>query len=168
MMKYTNPKSRANIIFRYIMYPIVCLLIVEALVAVSLMDHLTLKQIVLYALPDPPLLAFTVVTVLLLTLWYGGSRVSSIEYDEASRTFVVWHYNWLFQHKRKVIHLDDLRFSDYHALAPFLFYKVTVIRLTDTRHRRTLFFTSGLGWKRKQVDEIAEKLKEIKGADAYL
>lgn len=83
------------------MYPTVCLLIVEALVAVSLMDHLTLKQIVLYALPNPPLLAFTVATVLLLTLWYGGSRVSSIEYDEASRTFVVWHYNWLFQHKER-------------------------------------------------------------------
>ena len=25
-----------------------------------------------------------------------------------------------------------------------------------------MFFTSGLGWKREQVDEIADKLKEIK------
>ena len=31
-----------------------------------------------------------------------------------------------------------------------------------------MFFTSGLGWKRRQVDEIANKLKEIKEPTVYL
>ena len=90
------------------------------------------------------------------------------EIDNDSKTFVFWHYNWLFQHKRKVIHFDDFRYSVYHnMLTPYFFFLVTWMPIKDTRNKRILLFTSGLGWKRKQVDEIISKLKEIKEPDRY-
>ena len=161
-MKYTNPKSRISIIFRYIMYSIACVIVVDAFVGATLLDHLTFKQIVLYAFPS--MLPYVVVLVLPLSLWYGGSRITAIEYDNDSRTLSLWHYNWLFRQKQKEIPLCDFEYSDFHILAPSLFYKIKIILISDTRRRRTLVFTSGLGWKRKQVDEIANKLREIKEA----
>ena len=158
-MKYTNPKSRISIIFRYLMYSIACALVVDTFVGATLLDHLTIKQIVLYAIPT--MLPYVVVMVLPLTLWYGGSRITSIEYDDNSKTLSLWHYNWLFRPKQKEIPLCDFEYSDYHILAPFLFYKIKIIQIADTRRRRTLVFTSGLGWKRKQIDEIVNKLREI-------
>ncbi|MDY6288851.1 MAG: hypothetical protein SPM02_05310 [Bacteroidales bacterium] len=161
-MKYANPKSRISIIFRYIMYSIACVIVVDAFVGATLLDHLTFKQIVLYAFPS--MLPYVVVLVLPLSLWYGGSRITAIEYDNDSRTLSLWHYNWLFRQKQKEIPLCDLEYSDYHILAPFLFYKIKIIQIADTRRRRTLVFTSGLGWKRKQVDVILNKLREIEEA----
>ncbi len=161
-MKYANPKSRISIIFRYIMYSIACVIVVDAFVVATLLDHLTFKQIVLYAFPS--MLPYVVVLVLPLSLWYGGSRITAIEYDNDSKTLSLWHYNWLFRQKQKEIPLCDLEYSDYHILAPFLFYKIKIIQIADTRRRRTLVFTSGLGWKRKQVDEILNKLREIEEA----
>lgn len=161
-MKYANPKSRISIIFRYLMYSIACVIVVDAFVGATLLDHLTFKQIVLYAFPS--MLPYVVVLVLPLSLWYGGSRITAIEYDNDSRTLSLWHYNWLFRPKQKEIPLCDLDYCDFQILAPFLFYIITVIQISDTRRRRTLTFTSGLGWKRKQVDEIANKLREIKEA----
>ena len=158
-MKYTNPQSRISIIFRYLMYSIACALVVDTFVGATLLDHLTIKQIVLYAIPT--MLPYVVVMVLPLTLWYGGSRITSIEYDDNSKTLSLWHYNWLFRPKQKEIPLCDFEYSDYHILAPFLFYKIKIIQIADTRRRRTLVFTSGLGWKRKQIDEIVNKLREI-------
>lgn len=158
-MKYTNPKSRISIIFRYLMYSIACALVVDTFVGATLLDHLTIKQIVLYAIPT--MLPYVVVMVLPLTLWYGGSRITSIEYDDNSKTLSLWHYNWLFRPKQKEIPLCDFEYSDYHILAPFLFYKIKIIQIADTRRRRTLVFTSGLGWKRKQIDKIVNKLREI-------
>lgn len=158
-MKYTNPKSRISIIFRYLMYSIACALVVDTFVGATLLDHLTIKQIVLYAIPT--MLPYVVVMVFPLTLWYGGSRITSIEYDDNSKTLSLWHYNWLFRPKQKEIPLCDFEYSDYHILAPFLFYKIKIIQIADTRRRRTLVFTSGLGWKRKQIDEIVNKLREI-------
>ena len=158
-MKYTNPQSRISIIFRYLMYSIACVLVVDVFVGATLLDHLTIKQIVLYAIPT--MLPYVVVMVLPLTLWYGGSRITSIEYDDNSKTLSLWHYNWLFRPKQKEIPLCDFEYSDYHILAPFLFYKIKIIQIADTRRRRTLVFTSGLGWKRKQIDEIVNKLREI-------
>lgn len=161
-MKYANPQSRISIIFRYIMYSIACVIVVDAFVVATLLDHLTIKQIILYAIPS--MLPYIGVMALPLTLWYGGSRITSIEYDNDSRTLSLWHYNWLFRPKQKEIPLCDLDYCDFQILAPFLFYIITVIQISDTRRRRTLTFTSGLGWKRKQVDEIANKLREIKEA----
>ena len=161
-MKYANPKSRISIIFRYLMYSIACVLVVDVFVGATLLDHLTIKQIVLYAIPS--MLPYVGVMALPLTLWYGGSRITAIEYDNDSRTLSLWHYNWLFRPKQKEIPLCDLDYCDFHILAPFLFYIISVIQISDTRRRRTLTFTSGLGWKRKQVDEIANKLREIKEA----
>lgn len=158
-MKYTNPKSRISIIFRYLMYSIACVLVVDVFVGATLLDHLTIKQIVLYAIPS--MLPYVGVMALPLTLWYGGSRITSIEYDDNSKTLSLWHYNWLFRPKQKEIPLCDFEYSDYHILAPFLFYKIKIIQIADTRRRRTLVFTSGLGWKRKQIDEIVNKLREI-------
>ena len=158
-MKYTNPKSRISIIFRYLMYSIACALVVDVFAGATLLDHLTIKQIVLYAIPS--ILPYVVVMILPLTLWYGGSRITSIEYDDNSKTLSLWHYNWLFRPKQKEIPLCDFEYSDYHILAPFLFYKIKIIQIADTRRRRTLVFTSGLGWKRKQIDEIVNKLREI-------
>ena len=161
-MKYTNPKSRISIIFRYIMYSIACVIVVDVFAGATLLDHLTIKQIILYAIPS--MLPYVGVMALPLTLWYGGSRITAIEYDNDSRTLSLWHYNWLFRPKQKEIPLCDLDYCDFQILAPFLFYIITVIQISDTRRRRTLTFTSGLGWKRKQVDEIANKLREIKEA----
>ena len=161
-MKYANPKSRISIIFRYLMYSIACVIVVDAFVGATLLDHLTFKQIVIYAFPS--MLPYVVVLVLPLSLWYGGSRITAIEYDNDSRTLSLWHYNWLFRQKQKEIPLCDFEYSDYHILAPFLFYKIKIIQISDTRRRRTLVFTSGLGWKRKQVDEILNKLREIEEA----
>ena len=110
------------------------------------------------------MLPYVGVMALPLTLWYGGSRITAIEYDNDSRTLSLWHYNWLFRPKQKEIPLCDLDYCDFQILAPFLFYIITVIQISDTRRRRTHTFTSGLGWKRKQVDEIANKLREIKEA----
>ena len=161
-MKYTNPKSRISIIFRYLMYSIACVLVVDVFAGATLLDHLTIKQIVLYAIPS--ILPYVVVMILPLTLWYGGSRITAIEYGNDNKTLRLWHYNWLFRQKQKEIPLCDLEYSDYHILAPFLFYKIKIIQIADTRRRRTLVFTSGLSWKRKQVDEIANKLREIEEA----
>jgi hypothetical protein len=158
-MKYTNPKSRISIIFRYLMYSIACVLVVDVFAGATLLDHLTIKQIVLYAIPS--ILPYVGVMALPLTLWYGGSRITAIEYDNDNKTLRLWHYNWLFRQKQKEIPLCDLEYSDYHILAPFLFYKIKIIQIADTRRRRTLVFTSGLGWKRKQIDEIVNKLREI-------
>ena len=161
-MKYTNPQSRISIIFRYLMYSIACVLVVDVFVGATLLVHLTIKQIVLYAIPS--ILPYVVVMILPLTLWYGGSRITAIEYGNDNKTLRLWHYNWLFRQKQKEIPLCDLEYSDYHILAPFLFYKIKIIQIADTRRRRTLVFTSGLSWKRKQVDEIANKLREIEEA----
>lgn len=135
-MKYTNPKSKISIIFRYLMYSIACILVVDAIVCATLLDHLTIKQIVLYAFPS--MLPYVVVLVLPLSLWYGGSRITAIEYDDDSKTLSLWHYNWLFRPKQKEIPLCDFEYSDYHILAPFLFYKIKIIQIADTRRRRTL------------------------------
>lgn len=159
-IKYTNSKSRWSIILRYLLYQIACILVVEAIVGVSLLDHSTIKQIVLYVWPL--MLPYIVVPVLLLSFWYGGSRVISIEYDDDSKTLHLLHYNWLLQQKQKDILLSDLKFRIYHVVSPFLLYRVVLILISDTKRKRTLAFTSGLGWKWKQVDEIADKLKEIK------
>ena len=58
--------------------------------------------------------------------------------------------------------MKDLSYRIYHIRAPFLLHRVTLIQINDKKSKRTLIFASGLGWKRKQVDEIADKLKEIK------
>ena len=121
-MKYTNPQSRISIIFRYLMYSIACALVVDVFAGATLLDHLTIKQIVLYAIPS--ILPYVVVMILPLTLWYGGSRITAIEYDNDNKTLRLWHYNWLIRQKQKEIPLCDLEYSDYHILAPFLFFKI--------------------------------------------
>ena len=40
--------------------------------------------------------------------------------------------------------------------------------IKDTRNKRILLFTSGLGWKRKQIDEIIAKLKPMVEKDMPL
>ena len=142
------------------MYPVICILLIEIIVMISLLDHLTLKQIILYAMPK--ILAYIALPVFLLTFCYGGSRVMSIEYDYDNKILSLWHYNWLFCHRQRQISWDNLSFWVYHIRAPFLFHKMTLIHIKDKNSKRTLYFSSGLGWKRKQVDEIACKLKEIK------
>lgn len=116
----------------------------------------------------PKILGYIILPVILLTFWYGGSRVISIEYDYDKKVLGLWHYNWLFCQRRKQIFLEDLGYRVYHIRTPFLFQKVTLIQIIDKKTKRTLVFASGLGWKRKQVDEIAEKLKEIKEPIVYL
>lgn len=81
-MKYANPKSRISIIFRYIMYSIACVIVVDVFAGATLLDHLTIKQIILYAIPS--MLPYVGVMALPLTLWYGGSRITAIEYDNDS------------------------------------------------------------------------------------
>ena len=137
-MKYTNPKRRISIIFRYLMYSIACVLVVDVFVGATLLDHLTIKQIILYAIPS--MLPYVGVMALPLTLWYGGSRITAIEYDNDNKTLRLWHYNWLFRQKQKVIPLCDLDYCDFHILAPFLFY-IIIRHLIRTMHRKfTEFF----------------------------
>lgn len=159
-IRYTNQKKRWEVILRYFIYPIICILIVEIIAMLSVIDHLTLKQIILYAMPK--MLEYIVPSVISLTFWYGGNRVMSIEYDYDNKVFSLWHYNWLFCRREKHIFLKDLSYRIYHIRAPFLLHRVTLIQINDKKSKRTLIFASGLGWKRKQVDEIADKLKEIK------
>jgi len=160
--KYNNPKRKWEIIFRYLMYPTICVLLVETFVFITLSDHISIRQFVLYILPTPMLLTAIIVPVLSLTFWYGGSRIISIEYESGGKVLRLQHYDWLFRKKEKEFFLDNLSFHSFHICAPFLFYKVSVIRLNDTHAKRTLYFTSGLGWKRKIVEEIHEKLNKIK------
>ena len=142
------------------MYPVTSIIFIEFFVMMSLLDHLTLKQIIVYAMPM--MLKYIVLPVIFLTYWYGGSRVISIEYDYDNKVLSLWHYNWLFCRRLKQILGENLSYRVYHIRAPFLFHKVTLIQINDKDSKRTLFFASGLGWKRKQVDEFADKLKEIK------
>lgn len=165
-IRYTNPKKLGEIAFRYCMYPITCMILIEVFVMVTLLDHLSIKQFVLYAFPE--VLSYIVIPVIILTFWYGGSRIISIEYKYDDKTLHLCHYNWIFRRKQRSIPLDDLNFCVYHIRAPFLFFKVTLIQLKNVRAKRTWVFASGLGWKRRQVDEIANKLKEIKEPTVYL
>lgn len=147
------------------MYQIISILIIEIFVMISLIDHLTFTQITLYAMPM--MLKYIVLSVILLTFWYGGSRVMSIEYDYDNKVLSLWHYNWLFCLRQKQIFVENLSCQVYHIRAPFLFHKVSIVQINDKDSKRTLFFASGLGWKREQVDAIAEKLKEIKEPIIY-
>lgn len=148
------------------MYPVVCIFLLEIIAMLTVIDHLTLKQIMLYVMPN--MLKYIVLSVIPLTFWYGGSRVMSIEYDFDNKVLSLWHYNWLFCSRQKHILLENLSYAVYHIRAPFLFHRVTLIQINDKSSKRALFFTSGLGWKRKQVDKIACKLKEIKEPIVYL
>jgi len=148
------------------MYPVISILILEIIVMLSMIDHLTLKQIILYAMPT--MLRFIILPVISLTFWYGGNRVMSIKYDYNNKVLSLWHYNWLFCRRQKQIFLENLSYRVYHIRAPFLFHRVTFIIIYDKNSKRTLVFASGLGWKSKQVDEIADKLKQIKEPIVYL
>lgn len=148
------------------MYQVICIVLLEIIVMVTVIDHLTLKQIILYVMPT--MLKYILLFVIPLTFWYGGSRVMSIEFDYDNKVLSLWHYNWLFCHRQKQVLWENLSYRVYHIRAPLLFYKVTLLQINDMSSKRTLFFTSGLGWKRKQVDEIADKLKEIKEPIVYL
>lgn len=145
------------------MYLVINILLFEIIVMLSLIDHLTIKQIVLYAMPQ--ISSYFLIPVLLLTFWYGGSKVKSIEYDDDSKVLSLWYYNWLFCPKQIHILLKNLSFQVYEMRAPFLFYRIPLIRIKDEDSKRTVIFTSGLGWRMKQVDEIVDKLIEIKKLD---
>lgn len=166
VIRFTNPKKRWEVVLRYFMYPVICIFLLEIIVMITLLDHLTLKQIILYAMPT--MLRYIVLFVIPLTFWYGGSRVISIEFDYDNKVLSLWHYNWLFCLKQKRIFFENLSYRVYHIRAPFLFHKVTLLQINDKNSKWTLFFTSGLGWKRKRVDEIACKLKEIEVPIVYL
>lgn len=165
-IRFANPKKRWEVILRYIMYPVICIFLLEIIVTITLLGHLTLKQIVLYAMPT--MLKYIILSVVPLTFWYGGSRVMSIECDCDNKVLNLRHYNWLFCRRQKLILWENLSYRVYHIRAPFLFHKVTLIQINDKNSKRTLVFASGLGWKRKQVDEIACKLKIIKEPIVYL
>lgn len=166
IIRFTNPKKRWEVVLRYFMYPIICILIIEITAMLSVLDHLTLKQIILYAMPK--MLVYIVPSVISITFWYGGNRVMSIEYNYDTEILSLWHYNWLFYRREKHILLKDLRYRVFHIRAPFLLYRITLIQIEDKKYKRSLIFASGLGWERKQVDEIADKLKEIKKPIVYL
>lgn len=165
-IRFANPKKRWEVILRYFMYPVVCIFLLEIIAMLTVIGHLTLKQIVLYAMPT--MLKYIILSVVPLTFWYGGSRVMSIECDCDNKVLNLRHYNWLFCRRQKLILWENLSYRVYHIRAPFLFHKVTLIQINDKNSKRTLVFASGLGWKRKQVDEIACKLKIIKEPIVYL
>lgn len=142
------------------MYQASSILVVVLLVMLTLLDHLTLKQIILYAMPE--ILKYFGIPIFILTFWYGGSKVMSIEFDYDNKALSLWHYNWLLCRRHRQISFENLSYKVYHVVAPFLFYGVTLILISDKCAKRTVAFTSGLGWKRKQVDKIVDMLKEIK------
>ena len=86
----------------------------------------------------------------------------SVEFDYDNKALCLWHYDWLLRRRHRQISFENLSFKVYHVIAPFLFYRVTLILISDKCAKRTVAFTSGLGWKRKQVDKIGDLLKEIK------
>lgn len=159
-IRFTNQKKLWEIVLRYFMYLASCVFVVELLVMLTLLDHITLKQFILYGMPE--ILKYIAIPVFILTFWYGGSKVMSIEYDYDNKALCLWHYDWLLRRRHRQISFENLSFKVYHVVAPFLFYRVTLILLSDKCAKRTLAFTSGLGWKRKQVDKIVDMLKEIK------
>ena len=165
-IRFSNPKKRWEVVLRYFMYPVISILLIEIIVMASLLDHLTIKQIILYAMPK--ILGYIVLPVILLTFWYGGSRVMSIEIDYDNKILSLWHYNWLFCQRQRQISWENFSYRVYHIRAAFLFHKVTLLQINDKDSKQTLVFTSGLGWKCRQVDEIACKLKEIKEPIVYL
>ena len=70
-IRYTNPKKPGEIAFRYCMYPITCMILIEFFVMVTLLDHLSIKQFVLYAFPE--VLSYIVIPVFILT--FGTEEV---------------------------------------------------------------------------------------------
>lgn len=158
-IRITNQKKLWEVVLRYFLYVASCIFIVELLVMLSLLDHITLKQFVLYGMPE--ILKYFGIPVFILTFWYGGSKVMSIEFDYDNEVLSLWHYDWLLRHRHRQISFERLSFKVYHVVAPFLFYRVTLILISDKCAKRTLAFASGLGWKRKEVDRIVDKLKEI-------
>lgn len=159
-IRFTNQKKLWEVALRYFLYLTSSFLMLELLVMPSLLDHITLKQFVLYAMPL--VLKYFGIPVFILTFWYGGSKVMSIEFDYDNKILSLWHYNWLLRRRHRQISFENLSYEVRHVLAPFLFYKVTLILISDKCAKRTIAFTSGLGWKRKEVDKIVDMLKEIK------
>ena len=57
-----------------------------------------------------------------------------------------------------LIHWKEFEYWVYHRRAPFLFLRITVIIIRDKISKKNLIFSSGLGWKSKQLDIVAEKI----------
>jgi len=91
-VRFINPKKLWEVVLSYFMYQAFSILVVVLFVMVTLLDHLTLRQFILYAMPE--MLKYIVIPVFILTFWYGGSRVMSIEYDYDNKVLSLWHYNW--------------------------------------------------------------------------
>lgn len=159
-IRFTNQKKLWEVVLRYFLYQASSILVVVVFATVPLLDHITLKQFILYALPDT--LKYTAIPIFILTFWYGGSKVMSVKFDYDNKALCLWHYDWLLRRRHRQISFENLSFKVYHVLAPCLFYGVTLILISDKNAKRTVAFTSGLGWKRKLVDKIVDMLKEIK------
>lgn len=146
-------------LLRYILYLITCIIIVELLCYVCFSSSMTILEFVKYVLPDWVTFLFVIPGTIALTCWYGGSKVVSIEYNEDKKKFTIQYYNILFCLKQIQIPENNLQFQVYHILTPFLFSFVTIIRINDSGTNKKVSLSSGLGWKRKRIIEIAEKMK---------
>jgi len=159
-IRFSNNKKRWEVIVRYFMYQVFNIFLVEIIASMTKLDHMALEDIIIYVVPDT--LKYSAIIVIPLTFRYGGNRVVSIEYDYDNKVLDLCHYNWLFCRRQKQILWENLNYGVYHIRQPYLYHKVTLIMIRDKNAKRSLVFASGLGWKRKQLDEIADKLKEIK------
>ena len=108
-IRFTNQKKLWEVVLRYFLYLASSVLVVELLVMLTLLDHLTLKQFVLYAMPE--ILKYFGIPIFILPFWYGGSKVMSIEFDYDNKALCLWHYNWLLCRRHRQISFENLSFK---------------------------------------------------------
>ena len=150
------PPSKITVILRYFLYPIICISLIVLLCFITLKDRFSLWQFMSYEFPYTFLIgAFFVIP---LTFWHGGHRLRSIKFDCKNQTFNIEYLNFFFREKRRLIHWKEFEYWVYHRRAPFLFFRITVIIIRDKVSKKKLIFSSGLGWKSKQLDVVAEKI----------
>lgn len=158
---YTNPEKKSTIVFMYfVFYPMLFILAVETfsiiLLLISGEEHLFRA------------IRFTtkVTTIATYPIWifssYATEKLKTIKYDEKENVLSVSYYNIFFRLDQKKFHLDNLDYKICLSHMPLTGIDVGVIIITDLSTKRTLMFESGLGFRKKDIEEIAVKLEEIK------
>lgn len=148
-------------ILQYFLYPVSYMFLLGTLGYASFSRRMALGDFVQYVLLDWPTLVWGVPLMLFFLWWYAGDKVVLFEYDANTRMFTVLYYNRFFSLKKQVISAESLRYQIFHTVAPIIFRGKVCIYIVDMKTMGSVDFSSGFGWKQKQVNEIADRMKRI-------
>ncbi len=157
---YKNKKKRRTMIMQYIMYPLLYLITLEVICCIVFSNRMTTLEYIKNIALEWDSIAFDIFLTLFLLWWYGGDKVVSFGYNSEQRIFTIQYYDWCFRPKNMKIHAENIQYQVLHTPGPTILPFNVCIFLVDRKTKKTINFSSGFGWKNKQVNEIADRLKK--------